>query len=184
MTRGELIRHLRRFGLPGAFGLLCLIGAAVLLLGPARSWEAQASVAQADADTLRARLRRQPVVVEVPQEQAQPRHLVASLPEVSDRQARLGDLLTLALKQGLNSSRTEHRITRDDKLGLERLRITMPVQGTYAQLRGFIEQALRQDPALSLDSLKLRRNNPAAGEIEAELVWSLHARSVMAGATP
>ncbi|MBT9500030.1 MAG: hypothetical protein IV092_02200 [Burkholderiaceae bacterium] len=178
MTRGELVRHLRRFGLPGAFGLLCLLAAALLLLGPARSWDVQAATSLSDADALRARLKRQPVVVDAPQE-TQPRHLVASLPEVTDRQARLGDLLTLALKQGLNSSRTEHRITRDDKLGLERLRITMPVQGSYAQLRGFIEQALRQDPALSLDSLKLRRNNPAAAEIEAELVWSLHARSAI-----
>lgn len=183
MSRAEWMKGLRRLGLPGAFGLLCLLVAVLLLLGPARGWEAQAAAAQADADALRAKLRRQPVVVEAPQE-TQPRHLVASLPEVGDRQARLGDLLTLALKQGLNSSRTEHRITRDDKLGLERLRITMPVQGSYAQLRGFIEQALRQDPALSLDSLKLRRNNPAAAEIEAELVWSLHARSASAGARP
>lgn len=183
MTRRDWMPGLRRLGLPGAFGLLCLLGAAVLLLGPVRHWESQASAAQADADNLRTRLRRQPVVAEAPQE-TQPRHLIASLPEVTDRQARLGDLLTLALKQGLNSSRTEHRISRDDKLGLERLRVTMPVQGSYAQLRGFIEQALRQDPALSLDSLKLRRNNPAAAEIEAELVWSLHARSAGAGGRP
>ena len=59
--------------------------------------------------------------------------------------------------------------------------MTMPLQGSYAQIRGFIGAALLKDPALSLDSLKLRRANPQATVVDAELVWSLHSRKAKEG---
>jgi len=178
-----LMTGLRRLGWPGGLGIAALLLAGLLELGLARRWEDQAQDLEAQALRLQGQLRRQQLQeAAAPAPLAPEQWLQRQLPSAQQREQRLADLLELSLRAGLAGSRTEHRLSVDAATGLERLRVSMPVQGTYAQLRGFIEAALRQDLALSLDSLKLRRASPAAGELEAELGWSLHARSVAAGA--
>lgn len=174
-----LKRQARSLGGPGLAGLLALLLAAVLALGSAR-WDAQAAQLQAQAQQLRAQLRERqaggtPAVAATPQQWR------AALPDSRLRQQRLADLLEMSLRLGLVGARTEHRLSVDTAAGLERLRVSMPLTGSYAQLRGFIAAALQHDPALSLDSLKLRRTSPLAPELEAELVWSLHGRAEGAG---
>jgi Tfp pilus assembly protein PilO len=174
MNAAALKRWMQSLGLPGIAGALALLLAvALLLLG--HGWDSQAAGLQTEADALRRSLRAQrATAVEAPP--VTPQQWQAQLPPAAERQQRLADLLEMGLRAGLASSRTEHRLTLDAASGLERLRISMPVNGGYAQLRQFIGAALAHDPALSLDSLKLRRTSPMAAEVEAELVWSLHSR--------
>lgn len=167
----------RALGLPGCVGLLALALAAGLW-GLAASWDQQALQAEARADQLRHDLRVKRVAglqqAQAPATQAQ---WWQALPAAGERQQRLADLLEMSLRLGLLSSRTEHRLSVDAAAGLERLRVSMPVNGSYAQVRQFIAAALQHDAALSLDSLKLRRSSPLAPEVEAELQWSLHSRA-------
>lgn len=166
----RLVLVVRQLGLPGLAGMAALVLAALaLVLG--QRWDAQASRLQAEARELRTKARpvaASAVPVSVQQWQA-------GLPPASLRQQRLADLLELALRLDLNTVRTEHRLASAE--GLERLRVTMPVTGPYAQVRRFIAAALEHDPALSLDGVKLRRVSPLATEVEAELQWSLHGRA-------
>lgn len=175
---------LRRLGWPGVLGIAALLLAGLLELGLARRWDGQAQDMEAQALRLQSQLRRQQLLAGTPAPVSPEQWLQRQLPSAQQREQRLADLLELSLRAGLSGSRTEHRLSVDTASGLERLRISMPVQGSYAQLRGFIEAALRQDLALSLDSLKLRRTSPSAGELEAELGWSLHARTSKAGGRP
>ena len=169
-------RRLQALGWPGLGGAAALLLAIGLLL-LAHAWDGQAAGLQAEADQLRSS-RRARAAAAVPQAPAAtPQQWQMSLPPAAQRQQRLADLLEMGLRAGLAGNRTEHRLTVDAAAGLERLRISMPVTGGYAQLRQFIAAALQHDPGLSLDSLKLRRATPQAAEIEAELVWSLHSRS-------
>lgn len=171
-------------GWPGAAGLVALALAAALAL-LAQRWDADAAALQRQAEQLRGRLRAQQLAAPTAAAQASPQQWLARLPSARERQQRLADLLEIALRLGLNSQRTEHRLSVDAAAGLERLRVTMPLTGGYAQLRQFIEAALAHDAALSLDGLKLRRASPQATELDAELVWSLHARSeAVAAAAP
>lgn len=179
-------RQLRRLGAPGLLGIAALLLAAPLAWQGLR-WDHEAARLKAESEALRSRLlaqaraagesdgRNGPVLT--------PQQWQLTLPAAAERQQRLADLLEMALRLGLNSARTEHRLSRDAVSGLERLRVTMPVAGGYGPLRQYIGSALAHDPALSLDSLKLRRVSPNAAELEAELVWSLHSRSA-AGAAP
>lgn len=190
MKRQSWTRSLRALGAPGVFAALALALAAGLAWQGQR-WGQEAAADAAAADRLRAALRLQRALApagaasaaELP---STPEQWRQTLPLASLRQQRLADLLEMGLRLGLVSSRTEHRLTVDAASGLERLRVTMPLSGGYAQLRQYIEAALRHDPALSLDSLKLRRANPQAPELEAELQWSLHGRldRPEGGATP
>ncbi|MBL8278943.1 MAG: hypothetical protein JNL93_19775 [Pelomonas sp.] len=165
----RLARVLRQLGAPGLAGVAALLLAAgALLLG--QRWDAQATRLQAEARELRAKARPAAAAAPVSVQQWQ-----AALPPASQRQQRLADLLELAIRLDLNAARTEHRLASTE--GLERLRVTMPVTGPYAQVRRYIAAALAHDPALSLDAVKLRRVSPMATEVEAELQWSLHGRA-------
>lgn len=160
----------KALGWPGLAGLAALVLAAVTAVVGQR-WDAQATALQAEARELRAKARpatAAAVPVSVQQWQA-------GLPASRDRQQRLADLLELAIRLDLNGARTEHRLSTSE--GLERLRVTMPLTGSYEKVRRFIAAALEHDPALSLDSIKLRRVGPMAAEVDAELQWSLHGRA-------
>lgn len=176
MNLAVIKRQAARLGWPGALGLAALLIALGLLVF-GKSLDAQTVRLQAEADGLRQQLRAQRAAGTAAQAPATPQQWQLALPSSEQRQQRLADLLEIGMRQGLVSARTEHRLSVDTGAGLERLRVTMPLVGGYAQLRGFIEAALRHDPALSLDSLRLRRASPNAAELEADLVWSLHGRS-------
>lgn len=178
-TFADLQRELRSLGVPGLLaGLALLLALGLALL--AQRWDAQAAQAQADADQLRSQIRLLRAAGQAqaaaPATSAQ---WLAALPPAAERQQRLADLLEMGLRLGLVSARTEHRLSVDAASGLERLRVTMPLSGGYAQLRQYIGAALLHDPALSLDGLKLRRASPQAAEVEAELQWSLHGRAAL-----
>lgn len=163
-------RLVKALGWPGIAGVAALLLAVVaIVLG--QRWDAQAAALQAEAHALRAKAR--PAVVTAMPVSVQ--QWQAALPAASARQQRLADLLELSIRLELNGARTEHRLATAE--GLERLRVTMPVTGSYAQLRRFIGAALAHDPALSLDAVKLRRVSPLSADVDAELQWSLHGRA-------
>lgn len=163
-------RLLKALGWPGIAGIAALL-LAVFAVVLGQRWDAQAAALQAEAHALRAKAR--PAVAAAAPVSVQ--QWQAALPAASERQQRLADLLELSIRLELNGARTEHRLATAE--GLERLRVTMPVTGSYAQLRRFIGAALEHDPALSLDAIKLRRVSPLSADVDAELQWSLHGRA-------
>lgn len=100
--------------------------------------------------------------------------LAAGLPPDSERQARTAALLSLATELGLPWPRSEFRYQADRELGLAQYRVAMQVNGRYGALRDFVAEALRRDPALALETLRLRRDPGQPGEVKAELAWVLH----------
>ena len=85
----------------------------------------------------------------------------------------LGRLHGIAGAAGLELRSANYRLG-ESKTRLERYEISLPVQGTYAQIRLFVEAALRELPSLSLDRATLRRKSAADTRIDAELVLTLH----------
>jgi Tfp pilus assembly protein PilO len=57
---------------------------------------------------------------------------------------------------------------------IARYQITLPVTGSYGELRAFIQAVLTEMPVLSLDQLSFRRKGPNEARIEAELSFSLY----------
>lgn len=167
----RFVTLVKALGWPGLAGLAALVLAAVAIVFGQR-WDAQSEALQAEAQALRSKARPAVAAASAPISVQQ---WQASLPPSSDRQQRLADLLELSIRLELNGARTEHRLATAE--GLERLRVTMPLTGSYAQIRRFIGAALAHDPALSLDSVKLRRVSPMATDLDAELQWSLHGRA-------
>ena len=172
-------RALRSLGLPGAAALVCLAAAAVLALQVTPSWEAQAEELAVQQAQLRRSWRAQGPALGADT----PTRFLAALPPAGERQQRLADLLEIGVRLGLEIQRSEQRLVPDAGSGLERLRVSLPVQGSYAQLRQYLGAALAHDPALSLDSLHLRRSQRESPVLQADLVWTLHIRADAAART-
>jgi hypothetical protein len=167
--------NMHRLGWPGLVGLVALMAAAACVL-LAQRWDAEASASRARAEQMMRRMSSVAVPVRAADAPLAPKAWLAQLPAAALRQERLADLLELAIRNDLSSARTDYHLATDTGLGVEHLRVSMPVSGRYAQLRAFIEAALAQDPGLSLDELKLQRAGPQSDRVDAEMVWSLHGR--------
>ena len=57
---------------------------------------------------------------------------------------------------------------------IERYEISLPVTGTYAQMRDFLRRSLREIPVLSLDQVSLKRESRNDGAVHADLKLTLH----------
>ena len=57
---------------------------------------------------------------------------------------------------------------------VERYEISVPVTGSYAQIREFIKRALVEIPVLSIDQLSMKRQSRNDGTVQAELRLTLH----------
>jgi hypothetical protein len=135
---------------------------------------------QARLDADRQALARRRAALQTRPSQAQPQDgaaaLAASLPPDSERQARTAALMGLTVELGLPWPRSDFRYQADRELGLAQYRVAMQLSGRYGLLRDFVAEALRRDPALALESLRLRRDAARPGEVQAELGWVLHMR--------
>jgi Tfp pilus assembly protein PilO len=70
---------------------------------------------------------------------------------------------TLVLEQG------EYRALKDSVGKLTRYQFTLPVRGTYPQIRKFVNSALAEVPALSLDSIQFERRKIGDATVDAKV---------------
>lgn len=177
----NLVRELRRWGLPGAVGALLALAAAVLLL---IVLPGQASDLRADEASWReARAKASMATGQKPgtSDTAEAyRRFLSAFPSAQHRHRRISNLLALAAGMGLQPRRSDVRSLSEPALGLTRVRLTLPMTGSYEGLRRFVDQALRDDPALSLDLLRLERSDTHSPALRAELQWSFWMQAAVA----
>jgi hypothetical protein len=177
-TLRRMGRDARRWGLPGALGGL-LLATALLLVGLLVPRERDALLsdqrALREARLHAAQLKREQRADAQPQDPA--RRFIEAFPNADERHRRISNLLGLAAGLGLQPRHSEVRSAAEPALGLTRLRVVLPLRGSYETLRRYVDQALRDDPALALDLLRLERADPDAAEVRAELQWSLWMQS-------
>ena len=174
----RLSRDARRWGVPGGLGAL-LVGAALLVLlvvvpqGRAALRADEAVLHEARVRAAQARRQQDGQAAD-----SDPlRSFQAGFPAAGERHRRITNLMALAAGLGLQPRRSDVRSLPEAGLGLTRVRVVLPLSGPYASLRRYVDQALREDPALTLDLLRLERSDLQSGELRAELQWSLWMRS-------
>lgn len=87
----------------------------------------------------------------------------------SARTTALAKLAGLARKSGVTLLGGEFTLVRETEDELARYRMTLPVAGTYPQIRRFVALVLDGLPTLSLDDLRLARDSVEVARIEAQL---------------
>jgi hypothetical protein len=84
-------------------------------------------------------------------------------------------VLALARDSGLELRLGEYRLER--RAGVSSYRVTLPVRGSYAQVRTLASAILSGMPAASIDGLRFERRKSADPQLEARLELTLYLRT-------
>jgi hypothetical protein len=152
MTLNRLWFQLIRLGWPGALGF----GLLVLALLADRALIVPLEKEAAEQRLAAARQLAAPVIPPPAKPAAPPR---------ATEEAVLKSLFAAAHQHGLVLD--EGRYTLGGGAYAKRLRIDLPISGSYPALRGFLADALEGNPALTLETLELSRDTIEATELEA-----------------
>jgi hypothetical protein len=175
LLRRQIVYRLVHLGWPGALGALLLLAAAaygLLVARPAsdeigrfdrRIAETQAkllSLADAGQGALTPAQQLAVFYREFPRG--------ATVPDV------LGKIYGVAAEQKLNLDIGEYTMSRAQGGRLDRFRITFPIKGSYPQIRKFVGAAMSTAPALSMESIDIKRDKVGDGIVEARVVFMLY----------
>jgi Tfp pilus assembly protein PilO len=75
---------------------------------------------------------------------------------------------------GLNLDVGEYSMAQERGAKLARYQLTLPVKGSYGQIRGFIGEVLREIPASSLDDVSLKREKIGSEALDARIKLTLY----------
>jgi hypothetical protein len=92
-------------------------------------------------------------------------------------------LQTAAQAPGLQFLQGEYSTSVQPITGLTQVVVQQPVRASYVQVRRYIEDVLREEPTVSLDSISVRRDNVAQAELEVRLRWTFYADGTTVMAT-
>jgi len=171
--KARLNALLRRLGTPGVLGIGVLLacgGFYASALAPAQS---EVRAQRLALESLRSRAPYQPVSSSGRAEELRRfRNLFPSASRLTDEVERVHRLARAA---GLELAQGDYRLERRPA-GLWSYRVTLPVRGTYAQLRDFLGAVLKDMPVASVDALRFERKKAAESQLEAQVRLTLHVR--------
>ncbi len=172
--REQALRLLRQAGWAGALGLALLLSAFVLdAASAAVDAERRAALAAE-----RARLLQGVVSAEAAQ-RGGPAHVgdfYTAFPPLQTLPRALARLADLADSHGVNVDRTDYRSADQAGTPLVRVALSLPVQGRFSAVHGWLGEVLATMPEVALESLVVRRAHPGAELVEGELRLLVFAR--------
>lgn len=86
----------------------------------------------------------------------------------------LGKIYKAAREQNIQLEQGEYRANRDKDGKLARYRITLPVKGTYLQVRRFVASVLTDVPIASLDQISFERQKIGDEALDAKIRLTLY----------
>jgi Tfp pilus assembly protein PilO len=163
----------RQFGVPGIVGVVALVLAAGVWIGVQMPAEREA------ASLLRTKVRQLSEARSASAQasnQRDPRDLAReSMPGERERAAVVRKVLALAEANRLVVERSDYTLAAEEPR-LQRLRMTLPLGGSYGQVRQFVGQLLNRMPNVALDSLQIDRPTSGPSELQTTVRLSIFFR--------
>lgn len=162
-------------GWPGVAGLGLLAFCLVAYLSALLPAQHRLAEMLAQAGSLRAQLARSKAAqMESPAPEAQltsfyqffPAH--AATPDLLEKLYAAAEASGIALEQG------DYRLTSSKGDNIELYQISLPVRGSYPQIRKFIGRLLADLPAASLDGVSFQRQNISDAQVESKIKLTLY----------
>ncbi|WP_417067562.1 hypothetical protein [Niveibacterium terrae] len=106
--------------------------------------------------------------------QASPLHAFeAVLAQPEDRIRIVHDVWDSATPAGVHLDRAEYRGEAPGPGGFGRLRLRLPVRGSYPAIKHYVFALMARHPGLALERIDLSRDDPGQELVEAQLQFSL-----------
>ncbi|MCB5189330.1 type 4a pilus biogenesis protein PilO [Methylobacillus arboreus] len=165
---------LNRLGWQGKLGLLLL--AACMAIALAYAWPQARSLKQLKLDVTAMHRA-------IPQHQGQwiDRSPQASLntfyqflPPEGEATGLLSQILLMAEQHGLIPEKVDYSLIRHPAAAYSRYQLSLPVQGSYVEIRRFIAAVLTSLPSAALNEVSLRREDVLSDHVEARLKFTLY----------
>lgn len=170
-TFGWLLRReAARLGWRGIVGIVLIVAAIGFWLAALRPMQEQGQVLREQVSELRARLRAggestAPVQTRSGQLDA----FYGFFPRIDTLPDWIGRIHVAAARNGLVLETGEYQLERQKDARLARYQITLPVKGTYPQLRGFVAEVLEKVPAAGLEDVVIKREAIGVPMLDAQL---------------
>jgi hypothetical protein len=169
----RLRRILEALGAPGVIGIGVLVFCLPFYLAsvaPAEREVAKRSAAAAKTT----RLAGQPV--SAPDGAADLERFYRRFPTLDALQSELEAIYAHARASRLQLAQGEYRLEKG--VGLAAYRVTLPVRGSYAQVRQFVGHVLKDMPTASLDAVRFDRRKAGDAQLEAQVRLTIYLRPV------
>ncbi len=162
---------LNLLGIAGTLGIGVLIACAGFYVSALLPAERELAVQRLAAERLRTRTPYQPVSLGGRADEL--RRFYQLFPPADLLADQLERLYGLARQSQLELAQGEYRLDRRDA-GLWSYRVTLPIRGTYAQIRGFVGAVLKAMPIASVDGLRFERKRVGDTLLDAQVRLTLH----------
>ncbi|MEI7535564.1 MAG: type 4a pilus biogenesis protein PilO [Comamonadaceae bacterium] len=170
MTRGTA-----KLGWQGLLGAALLVLVAVLYFASLRPEQSELQSLQRQIESARHS-------VASPAGDAAPAHtpaqqldaFYASFPNTAELPALLEKVFACARQQGLQLELGEYRVSRDSADGLTQFQLTLPVRGSYLQIRRFMASAMTGVTTMSLDSIQFDRQKVSDSTLTAKVKLTIY----------
>lgn len=94
-------------------------------------------------------------------------------PAPGDAPELVRKLHDIAAQNSIALDTGEYQMARDRDAGVTRYQITLPLRGTYWQVRLFVAQVLDEIPASALDEISMKRESVSARAVETRVRFTL-----------
>jgi Tfp pilus assembly protein PilO len=170
-----LARMLHQCGWPALVGGALIIASIATVFTATAPTREQIAAVEQQRKLLRVEARKTTAVPLSPQTQLA--NFYAAFPARSALPDALMTLHSVASRNGLHDTRADYRDTPETGTPLVRVRIEIPVTGSYAAIRSWIAELLQTLPTLTLDGLELRRSDMGKAQLDARVRFQLLLRS-------
>jgi hypothetical protein len=168
----------QRLGALGITGLALWGFSAALLMSANLPLREHVVAATATLEELGTRRPDATAVPTLAEPQAQLTRLLHSLPTRADLPNVVTRIVAASTAAGISLDAGSYELVPAGKAGhIASYRLSFPVVGTYPQVRAFVDRALVEVPAMSLDRLSLERGDVADQSIRAELQFAVFVRT-------
>jgi Tfp pilus assembly protein PilO len=166
-------RHLSPMGV---VGLGVLAAALVMLLSAVVPAGARLQTAERESGSLRQRLER--AGQSLTDARSSPEERLASFygsfPKIEGVPDWLQKLYQAASAEGLTLEEGDYRLVTEKESRLARYVISVPVKGSYLQVRKFVGVALRDMPFLALETVSFGKQKIGEAQVDAKINFTLY----------
>jgi Tfp pilus assembly protein PilO len=171
----DLLRITHSAGWPALVGGVLIISSLAMVASATGPMREQIAAADQQRRQLHASARNR--VAEPVPAQTQLHNFYAKFPARSTLPDALMTLHRVANSNGLKDTRADFRDAPESGTPLVRVRIDIPVSGSYAAIRNWAVELLETLPTLTLDGMELRRASIGSQQVEARVRFQLLLRS-------